>query len=94
MTTTEAIALALGYLEQGDVAKTRDVLEAQQRELLRLANADALKAIREAQRLARERESLFEKSEWVSVAQVIEWVNNEYLHEDDRAKILNYLKGV
>jgi len=57
MTTTEAIALALGYLEQGDVAKTRDVLEAQQRELLRLANADALKAIREAIRLARQEEA-------------------------------------
>jgi len=56
MTTTEAIALALGYLEQGDVAKTRDVLEAQQRELLRLANADALKAIREAMQLARQEE--------------------------------------
>jgi len=57
MTTTEAIALALGYLEQGDVAKTRDVLEAQQRELLRLANADALKAIREAIQLARQEEA-------------------------------------
>jgi len=57
MTTTEAIALALGYLEQGDVAKTRDVLEAQQRELLRLANADALKAIREAMQLARQEEA-------------------------------------
>ena len=57
MTTTEAIALALGYLEQGDIAKTRDVLEAQQRELLRLANADALKAIREAIRLARQEEA-------------------------------------
>ena len=56
MTTTEAIALALGYLEQGDIAKTRDVLEAQQRKLLRLANADALKAIREAIQLARQEE--------------------------------------